>query len=104
MTFEITGFDGSRGRVLIETKIGRFWIDFSLIENSTVLFDDADTMIDEDILKKSTILQDINYLDLEEFVLESDEVQEQIRENRFFSEACHGDYYDYYGVFRKDFC
>jgi len=104
MTFEITGFDGVKGRVLIGTEIGPFWVDFSLIENSTVLFEEADTMIDEDILKMSTILQDVNSLDLEEFVLESDEVKEQIRENRFFSEDCRGDYYDYYGVSRKDFC
>ena len=104
MTFEITGFDGSKGRVLIGTDIGQFWVDFSLIENSTVLFEDADTMIDEDVLKMSTLLQDIDSLDLEEFVLESDEIKEQIGENRFFSEACRGDYYDYYGVSRKDFC
>jgi len=104
MTFEITGFDGSKGRVFIGTEIGQFWVDFSLIENSTVLFKEADTMIDEEILKMSTLLQDIDSLNLEEFVLESDEIKEQIRENRFFSESCNGDYYDYYGVSRKDFC
>jgi len=99
MTFEVVNFDGSNGRLFINTDIGQFWRDFALGPEETVYFDNLDTLVDEGITEANhTMVSTLEAQDFTDIVLSDLQVQEQLAEDRYFSVECHGNFNDYYGV------
>jgi hypothetical protein len=103
MTYEVNLLSGMSGRVDINTEIGKFWRDFTITDDTTVKFEDIDTLIDEEIVESHKYIETvIEHTDLTEIVLLDCAIQELLEENRFFERDCHHDYNDYYGVSRND--